>query len=515
MLGKLIANILTFGAADSISTDLRDAANTWGIARAGTGARVNGDTALTVSAWFRAIDLLGDCAAKATCNVYSTVQGAEEVDAAHPWNRALFRKAGTNQTAFQFFKTMVSRLRSDGNAYAYIDRVNNELLLIDNGRIVPVIEGAGAAAKLWYVLDQKRKYDPDEIIHLKGFSFDGITGLSVVDKAREALGLSIGARTHQARTLRNSARPSVLLTMPGKMPKPQKDAFLAEWHAMHQGGDAAGRTAILDGDMKAAPYTFSSQDMELMESQRFTVRDIANFTGVPAHKLGDTSRAGYNSIEAENLAFLGDTLEAMLVGIEHELEDKLLTEAEKDSQTHQIIFDRKKLSGTDTATKATYWRTALGGHPWQTPAEARRAFSMPYMDGTDFIPEPANMGGGGESNRPKDATGDFPKGALQEATAASLQAAAQRLFRKLGHQARAAIKKPDTFAAWVASIEADAAEFAPLEAAAGLAHGVDLAGKVGAQCVTHAQHLLGKCVTLAEVEAACREFETIHIDTKG
>jgi HK97 family phage portal protein len=419
---------------------------------------------------------------------------------------------------------LVAWQRSAGNAYAYIDRQVFELVPIHPRRMTPQIKDG----LLVYVLDNKQVYNADEVLHFRGLATDILGGMSVVDKAREALGLSISARDHQTNTLKNSARPNVLIKSPKIVPKIQRDNLLKEWQQMHQGGQNAGRTAILDNGLDVTPYAFTSQDMELMESQRFTVRDISNFTGVPAHKLGDSTRAGYNSIEAENLSFLADTLEAILVGIEQELEDKLLFEEEKISGSRQIMFDRSVLSGTDTNTKATYWRTALGGHPWATVAEARKALNLNHEDGTDFIPAPANMGQGGEQNRPTDPTGDFPKGlhldGLKESTATALQSATQRLFRKLGNQAKAKAGKPGEFIALVdglygANVVGVLEDFLPLERAAGLAHGVDLAGKVGKQALRHAERQFKHVADTATaaglpsaVEDVCRQFETFHLD---
>lgn len=498
---QAILNALTFGATAGAapgdrSYDLGDprAVEIFGSNRSNTGVPVNSESALSCSSWYRAIDLLSDSIGKTPVGVFRNLpdDGGLELDRKHPWFRALSRKPGPNWTAFQFFKLMVAWMRSGGNAYAFIDRDNYELIPVCPTRMTPVIEGEGSSAKLWYVLDQQRKYHADEILHFKGFGFDGLVGYSVVDKAKQSIGLSLGAGLHQAKTLKNSGRPSVLLTMPGKMTKPARDELLAGWQKMHSGGDNAGRTAVLDNGMKAEPYAFTSQDMELMETQKFTVRDISNFTGVPAHKLGDNTGQAFNSLEQQNLSLLGDTQEPIIVNVEQELEDKLLTEKEKEDGSHEIRLDRKALSATDTTTKAAYWRTALGGHPWATVAEARRAFGENHIEGTDEIPEPANMMKGGEANQPNDATGERPKEGWrrsphlhkwpephdpvewpipqtqQTASTNALDAGVRRLFRRLGNQARAKTGKPSEFVEWVDSLKKENLE-AALEELADLA----------------------------------------------
>lgn len=521
---QALLSALTFGALGregDRTYNLGDprATEIFGSNRANSGVPVTTESALTCSPWYRGIDLLSDSIGKTPGSVFKLLpdEGGKEADRAHPWFRAINRKPGPNWTAFQFFKLMVSWVRSQGNAYAFIDRDANELIPVCPSRITPVIEGDGSNAKLWYVLDQsKRKYNADEILHFKGFGFDGLLGYSVIDKAKESIGLSMGARLHQSSTLKNSGRPSVLLTTPNKMNKPARDELLSGWSTMHSGGNNAGRTAVLDNGLEAKPYMFSSQEMELMETQRFSVRDISNFLGVPAHKLGDVSRQGYNSLEQENLSFLGDTLEAILVNIEQELEDKLLTEKEKDEVTHEIRFDRSALSMTDQATKDAHWRTALGGHPWATPAEARKASNMNHKDGTDDIPEPANMGKGGEANTPTDSTGNFPKGRAEAVQA--LDAGVRRLLRKVSNQAKAKAGNPDGFLAWVDSLKKENLESAmddlkELESLCASWYGGEICGKVAQGVLTIAENDFKRVAETASakelvgrIEATCERL---------
>ena len=480
--------------------------------RSTAGIPINARTALTCSAWWRGLDLLSDAVAKVPYGVYRNLgdDKGKILDRQHPWHYALSRKPGDHWTAFQFRKLMIFSVAHRGNAYAYIDRDNYTLTPISPDELTPISTSDGIR---YHYTPNGKFYHPDEILHYKGMGFDGLVGYSVLECAAESLGLSLAARRFQAKSFKNSARPSVILQFPKKLSGDQKQKIKDDWERMLQGADNAKSTIVIDGEMEVKDFAMSAADIQLMETQRFTVIDIANFLGVPPHKLGSKEGQGYNSLEQENLAWNADKLEAMYVNIEQEDEDKLLTEDEKKAGSHEIAFDRTAaaFASADLAAKSNYLRTALGGHPWMQQSEARQLDGWNHVEGTDFIPAPANMGGG--NNEPKNPASDPPKRAddgkptpLQAATAAALESSCRRVVRRLGSQAKAAAKRGELSAFTVSlttdNLAAVVAELEHVEAAAGLAHGVDLKGKSARQVLSHLTHRLEKASTPDDVESA-------------
>jgi HK97 family phage portal protein len=162
------------------------------------------------------------------------------------------------------------------------------------------------------------------------------------------------------------------------------------------GADAHGHR------LKASRLAFSAEDQQLIETRQFTVRDVANFIGVPPHKLGDTGRTAYASLEQENQSYLDDALDYWLCVWEAQCWDKLLTEEEKAADSHVVEFLRLALMRADMATRANYYRTALGGRGWMTPNEVRGRENLNPSDSADAdeILTPLNMGQGGDQNDP-------------------------------------------------------------------------------------------------------------------
>src|SRR5262249_51216085 len=161
---------------------------------------------------------------------------------------------------------------------------------------------------------------------------------------------------------------------------------------MHAGLDEQHRIALLMGGMDIKTFSINAREAQLMELREFTIRDIANFLGVPAHKLGDTSTNSYASREQADQQYLSESLDPWLLAWEEECWDKLLTEEEKADDTHIVEFLRRVLIQADMTARASYFRTALGGRPWMTQNEVRDEEGLdPHDDeDADEILEPLN-----------------------------------------------------------------------------------------------------------------------------
>lgn len=437
----------------------------WGLFGGGSesssGVRVNRLSALTYSPWWRGINLLAGDVAKLPLHVYRTNGGGKDKAKNHPAYRLLRRKANEYQTAYQFRLQLTGHVISGGNGYAFISRAGDgtplELWPLDPDVTTPVrVNG-----KLWYVTkvgNEDRKLVPTDVLHVKGLGFDGLVGYNVVDRARESLGLGIAHRSYGSTYFKKSARPAIVLETPGKMTAKAVEQLRESWDRMHAGLDNSHRTAILDNGLTAKVISFSARDSQLLESAQFSIRDVANFIGIPPHKLGDTSRTGYASLEQENLSYLTESLDQRLVMWEDECWDKLLTEEEKDSESHSVEFLRAALDRADRATRANYFRTALGGAPWMTQNEVRSAENMNPVDGGDEMLNPLNMGDPGGQPTPQQETAPQQPpqqgppsnaGAAREVAVSIITDTARRMCRRVGAHARRASAEPKKYMDWL------------------------------------------------------------------
>jgi HK97 family phage portal protein len=378
-----------------------------------TGMIVNAETALRHAPWWRGVNLIANVAAKLPLTLNKiAADGKWAPDKKHDGYFLLRRKSNSRQTAGQFRRQLMGHALSRGNGYAAIVRDAAarpiELLPMDPDDTFPVLYNG----RLWYVSRVKggnagpdtrpgpggseRKLAAEDVLHIRGFSYDGLVGYNVVEKARESLGLGMGSKKFASVFFRNAARMAVILQHPSKLEEKAKKELRESFERMQTGLDNAHRTAILDGGLEAKQISFNAEDSQLLDTRKFDVREVANFLGLPVHKLGDMSGSAYNSLEEENQACLDDCYDPWLCNWEEECWDKLLTEQEKADESHEVTFDRGQLERADVATRAAANRVALSGRSWKTVNEARREDGLPPTDNPedDEVQQPLNMGPG-------------------------------------------------------------------------------------------------------------------------
>jgi HK97 family phage portal protein len=310
-----------------------------------------------------------------------------------------------------------------GNGYGFIDRKGprpDDITILDPDRVEPVrVDG-----EVWYLYgppdqmqrarkrgltsaDPKklRKLASADVLHISGLGYDGLKGYSVLDILRESIGAAVAARDHSARYFRNSARPGGIINYPGSLKPAARQNMRESWERIHKGIDNSHKIAILEEGATFTPYSSNARDAQLLESREFDAREVANIFGVPTHKLGDPSKVAYNSLEQENQSYYDDTLSRWLRLWSDECSDKLLSDAEKASESHCIDFDYQELARANLASQTAYASAALQ-YGWESKDEIRAMFGknpIPDGSGGEFkAPAPAPVAGqpGGEDAIP-------------------------------------------------------------------------------------------------------------------
>ena len=510
---------------------------TGGAGHAMSGVRVNRKKALGYSAIWRGVNLIAGAVGRLPFGVKRKLGKGTVPDSQHQAARVM-RRPNDYMTPFTFRQVMQAHALLDGNGYAYIERDLGakplNLLPLHPGRTWPI----RANGDLWYVTEidgpvpgkrrNKRgmvKIAAADMLHIKGLGFDGLTGYPVVHVLRETIGTAIAARDYGSRYFARNGTPGVVLEVPPNMSEKAIKNLRESWAEMHEGVGNAHRTGILRDGVKLVPLTVTARDAQLLESREFDTREIANVLGVPAHKLGDTSKTAYNSLESENQSFLDDTLDNWLVAWEQEAGAKLLTEAEKEFESHECKFDRKALARTNVAAQADYNLKAITTG-WLSPDEAREDGGLnpiPNGKGNVFY-RPANVTPIATDASPADDAANTDPDAFQpdtNAVRAALRDLARdtvgRMVRRLATHTERAAKRPEELRALLGGglirdhAATVAAAFGPLVAAS-RAVGVkaDDAAVGGAALVAgFCSNMLRGCVERpGDVSLVAGEYET-------
>ncbi len=430
---------------------------------AASGVRVTRETALTYAPWWRAINVIANDVQKLPLEIFKVTATGKKRDPSHQAWPMLRRKANEFTMASTFKHLLTAHALQTGNGYAYIERSGDAapvaLLQLDPEQVTPCREGG----KLVYIVNvngENRKLQAWEIFHIKGFSPDGLIGYSVYFKAMESIGLGLGARKYGSVFFRNNARPNIAIEVPRILNDKQRQELVKGWNATKGGLEEAHKVAVLAGGAKLTPFTINAKDSQLLETRQFENREIALWVGIPPHKVGDSSKASYNSLEQENKDYLDSGLDPWLVRWEDESWDKLMTEADKRTEAYEARFNRKMLVRANMNDRSNYYQKATGNKAWMLVDEVREEEDLELLGGDAAQlqpatpPQPPQPGTPPQTpSKPEDdqPTGKKP-GPSSDAIRAVVEDAAGRMVRRIGRTVDAAARTPAGFVEFIETI---------------------------------------------------------------
>lgn len=254
---------------------------------------VGPDAALQVSSVWACVKLLAETISSLPLHVYAANSDGERTIAKdNSLYQVLHDRPNKRQTAQEFWEYMLFHRFLRGNAYAHIRRNGMgqisalwplsadhiEVRLLDDGDVVYI-----------YTRDDKTVIFPaSEVLHIRGMGSD-IVGLSPLDYMRGSVSLSIRAQGHTQKTYAKNARRPGLLMSQTVLTKDQRDALKNNFGEIASGGEK--ELYILEAGFKFEPLGMTPADLQLLETRRFSIEDIARWFGVPSVLINDTQKS--------------------------------------------------------------------------------------------------------------------------------------------------------------------------------------------------------------------------------
>lgn len=374
----------------------------WGVGTVGTvaGVPVDAEAAQKLSTVWRCVRLLSETVAGLPLVMFENVAGGEERRRAanHPLYEVLHNQPNAHQSAFEFWELMMEHVLLRGNAYALIqpgprgpvdqmlpihpDRVRVEKL--DNGRLrYQVRQPDGTETPV----------NDEDMFHLRGPSADGVTGMSIIDYAKESFGMGLAGEKYGARFFRNDSKPSGILSTDKKLSPGAKERLSSDWKAMHGGGNQH-QVAVLEEGLNWQAVSITPEEAQFLQTREFQAEDVCRWFGVPPHMVGLTSKATSwgSGIEQMSIGFVTYTLMPWLVRIQQAISRDLIIAP----QRYFAEFVVAGLLRGDTLARYQAYQTGITTG-FMTPNEARRLENMNPLPGLDEPLRPLNMGTAGGS----------------------------------------------------------------------------------------------------------------------
>jgi len=294
-----------------------------------TGIRVTAETALRVSAVKACVRVLAEAIASLPVRIYRRLDdGGKEPATDHPLYSLLATKANYFQTGFRFREFQVAHQLLRGAGYALKNEVRGnivELLPIHPDRIkLNVAKGGAISFEITRDDGSQFEVPQDRVLHLPGLSSDGFRGRSVIQDHRETLALAVAQEMFGAKSYGNGGTKRVVLEHPGVLSEGARSNMVKSWKENYGGIEALHLPLVAEEGTKVKEISMTAEDLEYIESRRFSIAEIARIFGVPLHLIGELDRSTNNNIEMQELEFVIHTLRPWCVRWEQDLDMQLL-----------------------------------------------------------------------------------------------------------------------------------------------------------------------------------------------
>ncbi len=385
----------------------------WSVPSA-AGVPVNQQTALNATAVMACVTILAEDVAKLTPRIYRRLpNGGRELAKDH-FLFNLLRRPNDWQSGLEFREMMQISLVLRGNAYAVIARTSRgipyKLIPINADRVALWEAPSGG---LFYrvtpiglhemaeLKDEPFLIPADDMLHIRGFSLNGLLGASRIMLAKEAIGLTIAQERQASEWAGNGAQPSGVLQTDQKLTEPAAKRMAAEWRDSHSGVRNTGKILVLEQGLKFNALNLSASDMQFIASRQFQLAEICRIWRIPPHMVGELSRSTNNNIAQQAQEYANYTL----TGYTARWSSKLDAHFDLEADDLFIDWDFSILTKADLPTRYNAYRTGIMSM-FLTPNEARIDDGRDPVDGGDKLYQPLNMDAVGSQS-----SGEAPQGA--------------------------------------------------------------------------------------------------------
>lgn len=358
------------------------------------GVTVNETTALNVTTVYACVRILAETVASLPLHVYRRLpSGGKERATDHYLYSLLHDQPNPEMTSLELREAQMGHLALWGNAFAEIERDNA-------GRAIALwplrpdrmmVRRVNGALTYEYQLPDgaKAALAPDQILHLRGLSPDGIVGYSPIRLAREAIGLAIATEEFGAKFFGSGAHPGGIVEFEGRLDDQQLARYRKSVQDAYGGLGKAHRLMVLEQGLKYTQVGIPPDDAQFLETRRFQVEEIARFFRIPPHMLADLERATFSNIEHQSIEFVVHTVRPWLVRWEQGIRRSLFPPQERATYFAEFLVDGL-LRGDIKSRYEAYAIARQNG--WMSANDIRLLENQnPITAGGDIYLVPLNM----------------------------------------------------------------------------------------------------------------------------
>lgn len=344
-------------------------------------------TALTISAFYNAIEILSDDIAKLPKHVFKKEGNSRNKLTQHYINTLINIRPNPKMTAFTFWKTVEALRLIKGNAYVEIVRDNNTgRALFLNILSCSKVEIYENDEKLFYKY-KGRTIDSEDILHFIGFSLNGKQGVGVVTYAAAQLGITLENQNYGTTIFQNRGLSYGVLESDKTIENTNKK-LISEGFTSKLSEKNIHKAPVLDEGIKYKAISITPQEAQFLETNKNGVLEVCRWLNLAPHLLKDLTSANYSNIYQQSIEHVQLSVLPRVISKEQEINYKLFSEKER--ETTYVKFNIAVLLRGDLAAKSQFYTSMVYSGVY-TRNEIRELEDRNPIEGLDEVLQPVNM----------------------------------------------------------------------------------------------------------------------------
>lgn len=297
---------------------------------------VNEHTSLSYLAVYNCVSLIASSIAALPFMVYERRGRNRERATERPEYRMLQVEPNADMSAMSAREAGAAHLLTWGNSYSQIIKNKSGstvlgLYLLTPDLVRPVRDDR---KKIGYEVKDRQTNQviavlpAEEMLHVPGLGFDGLIGYSPIRVARSAVRVGMSQDLEAEKFITRGIRPPGAIKFPaGQRFKSEQDAmaYRKRFQDIHAGPESQTNAIILEDGADWMSLGVDPKSAQLLESRRFSRREICGLYRVPPVMVGDVdgSTSWGTGISEQKDGFVTFTLLSWMKRVEQEYNRKL------------------------------------------------------------------------------------------------------------------------------------------------------------------------------------------------
>jgi HK97 family phage portal protein len=157
-----------------------------------------------------------------------------------------------------------------------------------------------------HTTEGKKTWSGEQVLHIVGFSTDGLIGRSPIATARESVGTALAREQFEGGFYQRGGSIQGVLTHPQTLSEEAKQRLKLSFDQERR----TGHFPVIEEGIEITPISMPLEDMQFVENQQMSLRSIANIFNLPVSYLNGSSGDSltYATVESNQIQFAQVTL---------------------------------------------------------------------------------------------------------------------------------------------------------------------------------------------------------------